>query len=109
MAQTLSPFQPETEPPPVPQAQALREYAQYLERERGLSPDWIHRSTRTAGDLLKERFGDKPVLWGHIQARDVTGFLLRRTEHVSSSSAKKVASRLRQFLRYLQRQRAESD
>lgn len=102
MTQTLSPVRAKTEPPPVPQAQALREYAQYLERERGLTADTIRRSTRTARDLLEECFGTEPVLWRHMHAGDVTRFLLHRTEHVTSNAAKKIASRLRQFLRYLQ-------
>lgn len=104
MTRIGSPVEPETEAPPVTQAQALCEYARYLEHERGLSAGTIRRCLRTVRDLLKECFGRGPVLWDQMRAADVTRSLLHSTEHVSSNAAKKTASHLRQFLRYLQAQ-----
>jgi integrase/recombinase XerD len=102
MAQIFSPVEPETEIQSVTQDQALCEYAQYMERERGLTAGTIRRCSGTIRDLLEECFGSELVLWDQMHAEDVTRFLLRSTEHVTSNAAKKTASHLRQFLRYLQ-------
>ena len=78
MAQIFSPVKPESEAPSLTQDQVLLEYCQHLRRERGLAAETIHRSRRTAQDLLKKRFGTDSVFWDQMHAGDVTDFLLRR-------------------------------
>lgn len=77
-------------------------YREWLLVERGLAP-----STVRAREIVARRFlAGQLSAWDAIEpvavtAADVTGFLLRESERVSSRSAGSAASRLRSLLRFL--------
>jgi len=87
--------------PESPRGLLLHEFAQYLERERGLAGSTIGSYCRNADFFLDARFGTDPPRLSELSAADVTGFVLGSAE---ISWAKRRGYALRSFLRFLRQQ-----
>ena len=91
--------------PVVPSGEAdrlLHAYAQYLERERCLTPDCARSYTSMAQEFLRWRFGRHEAIdVSVLKAAEVTSFALYATRRYSVSTAKLSVTALRSFLLYL--------
>jgi site-specific recombinase XerD len=94
-------------PAPVPTPQQLarealrRDYEDYLDRQRGLSPRTIIHAWRFADRFLDHRFGDADINLSAISADDVIAFLQRLVSKTTPYRDKTAATHLRTFLQYL--------
>jgi site-specific recombinase XerD len=85
-------------------------FAQYLSRERGLSPITIGRYIPLVRYFLNERFNAGTLQIREMRPNDVTAFLLRYLQMVKRKTAKTMGAALRAFFRYLRlRGEIESD
>ncbi len=77
------------------------DFAQYLEKERGLSKATLSKYVPVIGKFLNERFGPDPIAFNSICAHDVIQFVLRHARVISCKNAQLMTTALRGFFRYL--------
>ena len=90
--------------PPVDESEAahvVRDFGQYLTRERGLSQLTLLETLPIVRRFLDGRFRGQPVLLADLCAPDVTTFVLRNAHTKSPGCAKKMVGALRAFFRFL--------
>jgi integrase/recombinase XerD len=93
-----------------PLATLRRQYANYLEKERGLAAVTVGRYWPFIRRLLVERFGDGPIHVRELAPDDIARFLLRHAHSGSPKVAKLMVAALRSFFRFLfQHGQTESD
>ncbi|HEY2943598.1 MAG TPA: site-specific integrase [Vicinamibacteria bacterium] len=79
----------------------LREYAQYLARERSLCAGTISQYVHSARQFAAERFGPEEPRWSQLTASEVTTFVMQQSRRLSVGYCKHKISDLRSFLRFL--------
>lgn len=79
----------------------VREFENYLSKERRLSEASLYRSRQVVRQFLEERFGARPIILEKILQTDISHFVLGYTDRYSRASAKLMVSRLRSFFRFL--------
>jgi site-specific recombinase XerD len=84
-----------------PLATLGRQYANYLEKERGLAAVTIYRYWQFARRFLSERFGDAPIVVCDLAPDDISRFLLRHARAGSPDRSKTMVAALRSFFRFL--------
>jgi len=86
----------------TPVEELLGRYGRYLAEERGLATTTISHYDQAARQLLLQRpmTGDQVELTG-LSLAEVTAFVARETQRLSSGSARNLVSALRALLRYL--------
>jgi site-specific recombinase XerD len=82
-------------------AQLERDFAQYLTRERGLTPATVINYVPVARRFLTTRFGNGSLELGELDGQDVTHFVLNQASHYSPRSAQLMTTALRSFFRFL--------
>ncbi len=78
-----------------------RDYDRYMRQQRGLSESTICESWRVADRFLTFRFGPEVGALSAITVTDIAAFLQHLTMQRPPSRHKSLASRLRNFFRYL--------
>ena len=78
-----------------------RIYRHFLVNERGLSPTTVINYLGIVHAFLTERFGKRTVTLEKLDVRDAHRFILRRSEHLSRTRVKLIATALRSFFRHL--------
>ena len=78
-----------------------RIYRRFLVNERGLSPKSVINYLGIVHTFLTERFEKRTVALEKLDVRDANRFIVRRSEHLSRTSVKLIATALRSFLRHL--------
>lgn len=76
-------------------------FAEYLEKERGLAPASLNSYLPIILRFLNERFGKNPVSLNEITLRDVTRFVVRCSRLWTPKRSQLMTSALRSFFRYL--------
>ncbi|MHB8655567.1 MAG: tyrosine-type recombinase/integrase [Terriglobia bacterium] len=94
-------IQPEPPIPPLGDSCRVREFAQYLQQERGLAEATICTYVATAREFVTECRAQDRADFDFLQATDVTNFVQRKASRVGSARAKHVVTSLRSFLRFL--------
>jgi site-specific recombinase XerD len=91
------------EPPIAPPGDPcpVREFAQYLQQERGLAEETIDDYVAAAREFVIECGAQDRTDFDFLQATDVTNFVQRKASRVSPARAKHVVTGLRSFLRFL--------
>lgn len=84
-----------------PLAELRRQYANHLEKERGLAAVTVSRYWPFIRRLLVERFGDGPIPVRDLAPDDIARFLLRHARSGSPKVAKLMVTALRSFFRFL--------
>jgi site-specific recombinase XerD len=79
----------------------LRDYRQFLIRERGFAPGSVAHYVRMARSFLADRFPSGSIQLRRLAAHDVSDFILRETNGRGRRSAQLLAAVLRSFLTYL--------
>jgi site-specific recombinase XerD len=79
----------------------LQQFQHYLRQERGLSEATITGYTPVVRAFLAECFPTDTPDFHQLCAGDITGFVRRQAERITTKYAKSVVSALRAFLRYL--------
>lgn len=79
----------------------MHNYAEYLEKERGLAPTTLDNYLPIIFSFLKERFGKNPLLLNEIILLDVTRFVLGYSRLWKPKRSQLMTSALRSFFRYL--------
>lgn len=82
----------------TPAGRLLREYEEYLARERGLVPGTIRYYTDFAGRFVAAR---GRLDWRRLTAADVTEFLRRESRQATVAHCKTTVTTLRSLLRFL--------
>ena len=92
-------------PPPIPAetpvGRLLREYAEYLIRERGLVMMTIRGYTDFARRFIAAQFDSEILDWRTLVASDVIRFVTREFQRCSIGACKLIVTQLRSLLRYL--------
>ena len=97
-------------PPEVPPAakgarqRAEEDFGRYLSQERGLSRVTLLCYLPIIRRFLTERFGQKPLRFDQLLARDITGYVQRHAHDLCPKRAGLMVAALRSFLRYLRHQ-----
>lgn len=82
-------------------ADELRQYDEYMNKARGLAAGTRRTLLRTIQRLLLYKFANGPVLIAELRPGDIRQFIAQQQELVDTiSNAKKLASALRDYLRY---------
>ena len=76
-------------------------YEDYLQKERGLSPEAGPRYWPYIQRFLLDRFGDKPMRFCQLGPQDIDHFILSHAHKRTPKSAQLMVSALRSFLRFL--------
>ncbi len=76
-------------------------YEDYLQKERGLSPEAGPRYWPYIQRFLLDRFGDKPMRFCQLCPQDIDHFILCHAHKRTPKSAQLMVSALRSFLRFL--------
>jgi site-specific recombinase XerD len=76
-------------------------FRRYLVQQCGVSTGTLRCYLPFIWKFLAERFGDGPVTFKEMVAKDVTGFIQRHAQDQSPSRAQCLGSALRAFLRHL--------
>jgi site-specific recombinase XerD len=76
-------------------------YEDYLQKERGLSPEAGPRYWPYIQRFLLERFGDKPMRFCQLGPQDIDRFLLSHAREQTPKTAQLMVSAMRSFLRFL--------
>jgi site-specific recombinase XerD len=84
-----------------PLAELRSQYANHLEKERGLAAVTVSRYWPFIQRLLVERFGDGPIPVWELAPDDIAQFLLRHARSGSPKVAKLMVAALRSFFRFL--------
>jgi site-specific recombinase XerD len=92
---------PEQRADESPLATLQRQYANYLEKERGLAAATLAGYWPFIRRFLVERFGDAPVSVQELVPDDVSAFLLRHARSGSPKVARLMVTALRSFFRFL--------
>jgi site-specific recombinase XerD len=93
-----------------PLATLRRQYANHLEKERGLAAVTVSGYWPFIRRLIVERFGDGPIHVRELAPDDIAQFLLRHARSGSPKVAKLMVTALRSFFRFLfQHGQTESD
>lgn len=79
----------------------LKEYAQYLARERSLCAGTISQYVHSAWQFVAARFGSEEPRWNQLSAAEVTTFVMQLSRRLSVAYCKHKLSDLRSFLRFL--------
>lgn len=87
--------------PPTPCQIVLGQFQHYLRRERGLSELTIMRRTPAVRSFLAECLPSGTSDFHQISPSNVTSFVQRQAERITTKSAPTVVTALRSFLRYL--------
>jgi site-specific recombinase XerD len=77
------------------------EYKNYLFNERNLTPATVINYLPIVHKFLFERFGNNPIRFNSLHARDITGFILRHASNHSNKRAQLMVTAIRGFLKYL--------
>jgi integrase/recombinase XerD len=95
--------QPPPSPPATPVELLLKEFVDYLRRERGLAEETIAHYHHTASRFLAERaFGlDEVAGVGSPRPQDVTAFVLSEADRLNVGSLRQSVAALRALLRFL--------
>lgn len=78
-----------------------RQFENYLEKERGLSPVTINHYWQFARRFIVERFGDAPIRIRALIPDDISRFLLRNARASNPDKSKTMVAALRSFFRFL--------
>ena len=78
-----------------------REFAQYLDQERGLSGATIRQQVSLARRFLSESFGSDPIELRDLGPDHVRQFSLRHAQRLKRRTTQTVLSMLKGFLRFL--------
>jgi site-specific recombinase XerD len=92
---------PEQPVPDNAHTRIINEFQFYLLKQRGLSQATLLNYVPVAEQFLAERFHNTPLNLGNIQARCVTGFVLRHARQLSPLRCGLMVTALRSFFRYL--------
>jgi site-specific recombinase XerD len=94
---------PPTRPKPKgsPLDVAVRAYADYLVRERGLSWRTVSQYTHCIRTFLAERFGDRPVRLRALCPADTNGYLQRKSATFCPNTLHGVTAALRSYFIFL--------
>jgi len=92
---------PPVAPPVTPQDQIIKEFGDYLQRERGLTPKSITRLLPVIRQFLREVCPAGTSDVGKISQIDVTRYVERHARDWSAASGKAMCWSLRAFLRYV--------
>jgi site-specific recombinase XerD len=84
-----------------PLATLRRQYANHLEKERGLTADTVAGYWPFIRRFVVERFGDGPIGVRELAPDDVSRFLLRHARSGSPKVARLMVTALRSFFRFL--------
>ena len=84
-----------------PLATLRRQYANHLEKERGLAAVTVAGYWPFIRRLLVERFGDGPIRVRELAPDDISRFLLRHARSGSPKVARLMVTALRSFFRFL--------
>jgi site-specific recombinase XerD len=92
-----------TKPSPPPSAcqLALQQFQHSLRQERGLAEATIKRLTSVVRAFVAEYLRTDSADFRHLSPSDITGFVQRQAERITTKSAPTVVTALRAFLRYL--------
>jgi len=77
------------------------DFKNYLFNERNLAPATVVNYLPIVHKFLFERFGNNPIRFNSLHARDITGFILRHASNYSNKRAQLMVTAIRGFLRYL--------
>lgn len=92
---------PIPEKPRTPAEELVREYEQFLLKDRTLSGQTVAAWTPYVIRFLDEAFRNRAFNLRRLRPADVTSFIQRHARRFSSSYARKLVSSLRSFLRFL--------
>jgi site-specific recombinase XerD len=92
---------PEPQGDESPLATLRRQYANHLEKERGLAAVTVTRYWPFIRRLVVERFGDGPIRVRELAPDDIARFLLRHARSGSPKVARLMVTALRSFFRFL--------
>jgi site-specific recombinase XerD len=84
-----------------PQSQLQRDYARYLEVERGLAPATVTDYCRVLQWFLTDRFGDGPLDLQGLDVSTITTFVIRRASTMRPRYAKNLVTALRSICQFL--------
>lgn len=79
----------------------VRDYAEYLARERGLAASTIRHYSDIAKRFIAVRFGSARLNWNQLKPADLTTFVLREARRWSVGTCKYEVTALRSLMRYL--------
>ncbi len=85
----------------TPMDRLLGEYAEYLDRERGLCATTIHGYTDFARKFARGRFGTKSPRWNQLTPTDIADFVMHESRQWSTGYCKSKVNWLRSLLRFL--------
>jgi len=94
-------IQPESPITPPGDPCRVREFAKYLQQERGLAEATIGDYVATVREFVTECCAQDRADFDFLRPSDVTNFVQRKASRVSSARAKHVVTGLRSFLRFL--------
>jgi integrase/recombinase XerD len=101
---------PEPQGDESPLATLRRQYANHLEKERGLAAITVARYWPFIRRFVVERFGDGPIHVRELAPDDIARYLLRHARSGSPKVARLMVTALRSFFRFLfQHGQTESD
>lgn len=92
---------PATEIEDAPIERIERDFKRYLIQERRLTESTLKNIIPSVRRLLTERFGTGPVALGELTRSDVTRFVLRHVQLLSSARAQVMVYALRTLFRFL--------
>jgi len=81
---------------------AMRDFAVYLQGTCGLAETTRRFHVYYVRQFLESRFGSGPLRLSHLCRADLIGFVGRFAEQWTAGAARRLASSLRMYLRYLQ-------
>lgn len=86
--------------PTTPAERCARTYEQHLREARGLSQATIINYVPFVRSFIEDCFGNGPVAWSQLCARDVVRFVERQARCLHPKRSKLLTSALRSFLQY---------
>ena len=101
MLRRLGVVAPVAEAPRTPAQKLVREYEQFLSRDRALSVQTVQAWTPYVSRFLRETFGKRGLALRALRPTHVTRFTRRHASRFGSSYRRKLVTSLRSFLRYL--------
>jgi site-specific recombinase XerD len=84
-----------------PTDRLLRDYAEYLARERCLGPSTIRHYTDFAREFARVRFGMRDPRWAQLSPLEITEFVLHASRRFTIGHCRYVITDLRSLLRFL--------